>query len=72
MKLKDYLKQFEGMNGELEVVYSIDDEGNAFHPINCGVCVGNFYEGDFISKEQFEDYEESEGDKLIPNAICIN
>lgn len=52
--------------GDLQVVYGIDDEGNAFHPIHFSPSVGQFVEeeSDFISKD------------LIINqkidAVCVN
>lgn len=69
MTLKEYLKQFEGMNPNLEVCYSIDSEGNSFEPVLYSATEGKFNKslGDFVAKEHFTG-EKSE----FVNAICIN
>ena len=73
MKLKQYLKELnklikdnpEALN--MEVVYSIDDEGNGFQKVEFAPGLGNFegrYKGEFTTKDELRD------EKI--NAICIN
>ena len=43
MKLKEYAKKINELakeNGNLEVAYAIDDEGNGFRYVNYSPCVG--------------------------------
>jgi len=79
MKLKDYAKRLNEIlnespeNGELEVVYAIDDEGNAFHSVWSEPTIGYHGDNDFMSIEDAKDpYFEGQYDKKKPNAICIN
>ena len=55
-------------HGNLELVYSIDDEGNGFQKIWWGPGIGYFSDrdSDFISEEYFE--EESKGMERYGNA----
>ena len=48
-------------HGDQEVIYSVDDEGNAFEPVHYEPSVGIYDNHDF----------DVEGDKQ-PNAFCIN
>lgn len=74
MKLKEYYEVLKRMVEEtpevleLEVVYSIDDEGNAFRECYCTPTPGMYVDMDFHTKESF-DYENGE---YVQNAICIN
>lgn len=67
MKLRDFLLQINKIveedpkNLELEVIYSIDDEGNAFHKIAFTPSLG-YYDNDLGEFDQ---------DHYV-NAICIN
>jgi hypothetical protein len=70
MKLRDYIELLkeveEEYGGDLEVIYSADDEGNSYDTVNYSPGVGRFAHGDeFRSASQFEDDEEI-------NAVCIN
>ena len=66
MKLKKYIKILNELvekNPELleaKVIYSIDDEGNAYNHVNFGPSTGHYDDGDF--DQESEDI----------NAICIN
>lgn len=60
---------------DMEVIYSSDDEGNAFNRVHADadgdvISVGHYnggYNGEFMSDpEDMEEYE------VTPNAVCIN
>jgi hypothetical protein len=81
MKLSEYIKTLQEIItkcpelGEMEAVYSIDDEGNAFHSVHCTGTPGNFRASnwEFTSEEEWLEYpEEYEGRELKVNAVCIN
>jgi hypothetical protein len=54
---------------EMQVVTSKDDEGNGFNPVYFEPSKGIFEDGDFISFEQYEDYDRENSDT---NAVCVN
>lgn len=65
--------------GDLEAVYSIDDEGNAYHSVNWTGTLGNYkgeWQGDFNQAEHLnaEDmgYDEFDPADYPINAVCIN
>lgn len=77
MKLKDYIKALQNIleeHGDLQLVYSIDSEGNSFEPCEYLPSIG-FYqkeEHNFIGDYDFEEWkEEYEVDCKI-DAICLN
>ena len=65
MKLAQYIKALQGIEkqhgGDLDLVYSIDDEGNAFHQTHYTPTVGYFSNNDF----------DGDSDKE-PNSVCLN
>lgn len=77
MKLNEYIKNLQALEakgyGELEVIYAVDDEGNAYHSV--------WSEPDLVMVEDLEEYfmevihpdvvEEYEME-YTPNAILIN
>lgn len=71
MKLKDFLKNINELVKqnkellELEVVYSVDDEGNEFNKIIFTPTIGTYEDGEFIAFKE----DSHRGDL---NAICIN
>jgi protein involved in sex pheromone biosynthesis len=75
MTLTQYIKELQELvlknpeHGDLEVVYSRDDEGNGFQRVHYSPGVGIFEDGDFIHKSQLEEWEREESDI---NAVCIN
>jgi len=80
MTLKEYLKDLQDKveaNPELLdclVVYSVDDEGNAYGKVECGPLIGFWHEDwrEFDPCPEIdEDDEDDEDNKFIP-AICIN
>ena len=81
MKLKEYLihlkKAVDADNSllDMELVYAIDDEGNDFRQVNFLPTLGIFKQGEFISKDKIEeyneDYETEYSDNDI-NSLCIN
>ena len=81
MKLKEYVARLNKIiakdpaNGELELVYAIDEEGNAFHTVYNDPTIGFYSDRDseFVPLEMTKndpDYSEYENKK--PNALCIN
>ena len=75
MKLKTYIKnlnKFIKENPEtldMQVITSKDDEGNGFIFVHYGPSKGIFEDGEFISSEQYKDYEREENET---NAVCVN
>jgi hypothetical protein len=75
MKLKEYLEELNKLVEEkpnllnLEIVYSVDDEGNVYKRVYYSPTVGFYTPNDFIPENQFEVFEIEEGNV---NAICIN
>ncbi len=74
MKLKAYIERLNKIlaedpkNANLEVVYSIDDEGNAFHSVNSDPVIGIYERNDFMDME----YAKDEYKNAKANAVCIN
>ena len=68
MKLKEYLDKLNYLVAndksllELEVITSIDDEGNGYNPVYFDASVGVFEDDEFIEED----------DCTVPNAICVN
>lgn len=63
MKLSAYIQKLQAVldkDGDLEVVYAIDDEGNEFHNVNYDPSAGRFKNGEFNSESK------------KPNAVCVN
>lgn len=75
MTLKEYinnLTKFAEENPEaldMQVVTSKDDEGNGYNPVYFEPSKGIFEEGDFITVEQYEEYERNSSET---NAVCVN
>lgn len=71
MKFKDYLSKMNELAEtmpevlEMDVVFSIDDEGNAFNPVHWGPSVGLHEGRDFIPNDML-------GEDETPNAVCLN
>jgi len=74
MKLKEFIDNLNKLIADdpevlnLDVIFSIDDEGNGFNHINFSPSIGVFDDegnGDFID-------EPGNHDKKDINAICIN
>ena len=71
MKLKEYVENILNIVDnhpdflDLDVVYSIDDEGNRFESVYCFPDVGYFDDGEFTSSLDADNWEDN-------NAICIN
>lgn len=81
MKLKEYLsylkKAVDADNSllDMELVYAIDDEGNDFRHVNFLPTLGIFKQGEFISKDEIEEYNESYETEYSDNdinSLCIN
>lgn len=73
MKLKEYIEKLNKLykeHGDLELVYSKDDEGNEFNYLNFDPSLVNYIPSDYnvVSDEDLEEYDESEYKKVI----CIN
>jgi hypothetical protein len=86
MELKEYIGNLQEVlkeHGNLEVVYSADDEGNYFGAVSFGPSIGTWNEEDqeFSSEDQFKEQLEEEIEEGVPeeerstfefNAVCIN
>lgn len=73
MKLKEYIEKLNKLykeHGDLELIYSRDDEGNEFNYLNFDPSLVNYIPSDLsvITDEDLEEYDESEYKKVI----CIN
>jgi hypothetical protein len=75
MKLKDFLNELNHLIVkqpeilEFEVVYSVDDEGNAYFPVNYSPTLGIYNNLEFHTSAEASEFKL---DQSIPNAICIN
>lgn len=70
MTLKEYAKQvqhFAELYPDAQVIYAIDDEGNAFHPVHGG-CGGMVY----YNERDHALYDKEEMIDTEPNAFCVN
>ena len=67
MTVKEMIENLKKMPQDLVVVYSVDDEGNAYHKIHHTPGIGKFDGYDFVSKDD-EAYKEYEGDEVV----CVN
>ena len=84
MILSEYIKSLKEIftdNGDLEVVYSIDDEGNDFNKVFFNPSIGHYssqnreYYDENSVEEKNEEIDMNEGneeDKIHINAVCIN
>lgn len=77
MTLSEYIKKLQALEnkgyGELEVIYSVDEEGNAFYSVYHSPSVGVFHDGMFYSREEDKKFlKEDEGIEKNDNAICVN
>jgi hypothetical protein len=72
MKLKDYVAHLErilhGGGGELEVIYAVDDEGNAFHPVYYAPTAGWYELGEFVGVTD----EVFQAGEYEVNAVVVN
>lgn len=75
MKLSEYLDRVNKLVAEnpeildMDVVYASDEEGNSFHKAYTGLSIGLYRSREFISVNQFEEYEIT---GTTPNAVCLN
>lgn len=71
MKFKEWIEElnkFLKENPEIEnyeVITAVDPEGNGYYEVDYLPTIGQFEEGEFISKEDVEYCE-------TPNAVCVN
>ena len=77
MKLSRYIKSLQKAlkkHGDLEVAYSADDEGNAYHLVQYTPSEGLYEENAFYHNEpdEIQYYEETCQKKYKVNAIVIN
>lgn len=70
MKLGEYLEGFKGLDKNLEVVFSSDQEGNFFDHVVFLPSTGHFDkdEKNFIDSDSMKDERRAEP----INAVCIN
>ena len=78
MKLSKFIEGLQALakeHGDLEVVYSVDDEGNSYHPVHYLPSIGNYDDNDqmFTGESEEKWYKEfHEVDKMPINAVVIN
>lgn len=77
MILKEYSEQIAALaalHPELEVVYSIDDEGNDFKVLHHTPSLGNYdkEEREWIDEQDFGSYFNEYDCEYEVNAVCIN
>lgn len=73
MKLKLYLEKLQELYetyGDLELIYSSDDEGNEYNTVNYEPSLANYIASDrgVIHEDDLEEFNESDYQKVI----CIN
>ena len=74
MKLSEYIKSLnESLKnyGDLDVIYSSDDEGNDFKEINFIPSVG-YYDKENREWLETADFDMAEDDRVHINSICVN
>ena len=57
--------------GELQVVYSIDDEGNGYKPIYFNASAGHYEDGEWTTEGELQEEGEEIPEGFF-NAICVN
>lgn len=79
MTVKDLIAYLKQMPQDAEVIYSVDEEGNSFHPVYIEPTVGKFdpEDNEFLPEpdKDSENYSEQEAEyKNYPgkSAVCIN
>jgi len=77
MKLNEYIKELQEMadkHGDLEVIYSSDDEGNRYDTVwgNRGIGQFDSDEKQFIGEDEAEWYRKEYEKDFVINSICIN
>lgn len=74
MKLEAYiqiLQELRKLYGDVDLVYSSDDEGNNFSKVYHNPTPGQFtHHHEFIPQDQFNDYDDSY--EFTVNSICVN
>lgn len=73
MKLTTYIEKLKELlqeHGDLDLIYSTDDEGNEYRKLHYDPAVVNYIESDYciIHEDDLEEYNESEYQKVI----CVN
>ncbi len=70
-RLLEYLRD----EGDMDLVYAIDDEGNAFHKVYHHPTIGMYNRGQYLSETEYEQLKE-EGELWYPDdaekVVCIN
>lgn len=73
MKLQQYIEKLQELlkeHGDLELIYSTDDEGNGYEKVHYNPSVVNYIASDreVIHEDDLEEYNETDYQKVI----CIN
>lgn len=73
MKLTKYIEKLQELlneHGDLELIYSSDDEGNEYNTVNYEPSLVNYIASDreVIHEDDLEEWHESDYEKVI----CIN
>ena len=73
MKLTKYIEQLQELlreHGDLELIYSKDDEGNGYEKVHYDPSVANYISSDreVIHDDDIDEWDESDYEKVI----CVN
>lgn len=73
MKLQQYIEKLQELlkeHGDLELIYSSDDEGNEYRKLYYDPSLVNYIESDYcvIHEDDLDEWDESEYEKVI----CVN
>lgn len=73
MKLSEYIEKLSALletEGDLDLIYSSDDEGNSFQYLRCNPGVVYYSEADYyiISEEDLKEWDFDDYKKVI----CVN
>ena len=58
---------------DYDVIYATDEEGNAFKPVYFSPTAGYFYDNEFRTKNDIDEFnDEWPNEGLKENTVCIN
>lgn len=80
MMLSGYIQDLKELleeEGDMELVYGIDDDGNSYQPVYHSPSVGmyNYQQGDFLNLKEYDELK-GKGELWFPErdekVVCIN
>ena len=82
MKLSKFIERCQEIldeHGDLDVIYSSDEEGNCYDEVYFPPSAGHYEQGDWICEDHIEEFKKSiegvHGSETVSwdvNAICVN